>query len=168
MYQFTFDNRRSGRFGGIGCLVFGVLFLVAAYYIFKGLYYVLLVAAPVLFVLALLINWRAVAGVGKSYLDLLGRSPLMGLLVGALAFVGFPFLALFLFLTALGGRRADAMRQEFEQRMGSGHTAPQDAEYVDFEEIESAPKPGEQPLPPPVLPEKEAPKKPTNPYEELF
>lgn len=168
MYQFSFDNRRSSGFSGIGCLVFGVLFAVALYYIFKGLYYLLYWASPVLFIAALVINWRAVAEVGKGFLRLLERNLIWGVLVGFLAAVAFPLTALYLFMAALGGQKADEMRQEFERRMGGAAAPPKNAEYVDFEEVESTPKGNPESFEPPALPEKEAPKKPSNPYDEMF
>lgn len=156
----------SNRGGGWGCLIFGILFLVAMYYILKGLFYILLWAAPALFVLALIINWRAVADTGKEFLALLERNPLGGLLVGALAVVGFPILALYLFLRALGYKRM----QQFNQTMRDTRHAPED-EFVEFEELESRPKnappPPEEPLEQPPAPEKEQPK-PENPYDQMF
>ena len=68
--------RSSRQSGGIGCLVFSVLFLVAAYYISKGVFTVLWWGAPVLFLLALVINWRAVADTGREFLGILERNPL--------------------------------------------------------------------------------------------
>ena len=156
----------NSRGGGWGCLIFGILFLVAMYYILQGLFYILWWAAPALFVLALIINWRAVADTGKEFMALLTRNPLAGLLVGALAVVGFPVLALYLFVRALGYKRM----QQFNQTMRDARQAPED-EFVEFEELESRPKNAppapEEPLEQPPAPEKEAPK-PENPYDQMF
>jgi len=143
------------RNGGWGCLIIGILFLVAMYYVLKGLFVVLWWAAPALFVLALIINWRAVADTGKDFLGLLERNPLAGLLVGALAVVGFPVLSLYLFLRALGYNRV----QQFNR---ATRGAPPDDEFVEFEELESRPKNApqapEEPIELPIEPEKEQPK----------
>lgn len=154
---------------GIGCLLFGILGLFAAFYILKGVFTLLWWAAPALFVLALIINWRAVADTGKDFLRLLERNPLGGLLVGALAVVGFPVLSLYLFLRALGYKRT----QQFGQTMGETRQVPED-EFVEFEELESRPKnaPSTEPEAPqaPIEipePEPEVPK-PGNPYDQLF
>lgn len=162
---------RSG--GGWGCLILGILSLVALYYILKGLFYVLYVASPVLFVLALVINWRAVADTGRDFLSILQRNPLGGLLLGALAVVGFPVLALYLFLRALGYKQMD----QFNNTMRERHGAPEE-EFVEFEELESRSrhKPPVvedveiEPLPEPIKPapeHKEQPK-PGNNYDEFF
>jgi len=154
------------RNGGWGCLIIGILLLVAMYYVLKGLFVVLWWAAPALFVLALIINWRAVADTGKDFLGLLERNPLAGLLVGALAVVGFPVLSLYLFLRALGYNRV----QQFNRATRSAPPAPED-EFVEFEELESRPKNAppatEEPIELPIEPEKEQPK-PENPYDQMF
>ena len=161
--------------GGWGCLIMGVLALVAAYYILKGLFYVLYWASPVLFVLALVINWRAVADTGRDFLSLLQRNPLGGVLLGALAVVGFPVLALYLFLRALGYNKME----KFSRTMRGQNEQPEE-EFVEFEEIESRPKDGPpseataetfEPLPPPEEPapeEKPPIRKPDNRYDEFF
>ena len=160
---------RYGRGGGgLGCLIFGILFLVAAYYILKGLFVLLWWAAPALFVLALIINWRAVADTGKDFLKLLERNPLGGLLLGALAVVGFPILALYLFVRAIGYNKPNPFGPSVQE---SGQ--PAEAEFVEFEELESRRKgepasPPEEPLDleePPPTPE---PPKQDNTYDQFF
>jgi len=161
--------------GGWGCLIMGVLSLIAAYYILKGLFYVLYWASPVLFVLALVINWRAVADTGRDFWNLLQRNPLGGLLLGALAVVGFPVLALYLFLRALGYNKME----QFGRTMREQKRPPED-EFVEFEEIESRPRhttPADtgdayiEPLPEPEkeeTPQEKPPSRPENPYDQLF
>lgn len=165
MFIYSNTGGRSNPLGNIGCLIFGILGLVALFYILKGLFIVLWWAAPVLFLLSLIINWRVAAETGKSFLQLLGRNPLGGILVGALAVVGFPILALYLFLGALGNRQAEKMRRRFEGQFQE----PEKEEFVEFEEIESTPKKGPEkmePLTPPPAPEPE--KREDNPYDTFF
>lgn len=139
MQQFQFKSNGS-PFSGIGCLLTALLAAVATYFIFIGLYKVLYYASPVLLIAALVINWRVVAGIGQSLLNLLTRNPIAGLLVGAVAVLAFPFTAAFLFMSALGSRRMEKVvaemqqrQQDFEKQM-SGDAAA-DGEYVDFEEV---------------------------------
>jgi|GEM_PF-439480 len=176
---------RSARFnsgGGIGCLIFGIIGMVAAFFILKGLFKLLYWAAPVLFVLALVINWRAVVDTLKNWLKTMESNPLGGLLTAALAVLLFPVFALYLFLKSLGYNKIQQMQREFGSQQ-----SPAD-EFTEFEEIESTPKGGARPedtWEPPVLPEKEAespekakakkqktdeerPQKPENPYDEFF
>lgn len=176
---------RSARFnsgGGIGCLIFGIIGMVAAFFILKGLFKLLYWAAPVLFVLALVINWRAVVDTLKNWLKTMESNPLGGLLAAALAVLLFPVFALYLFLKSLGYNKIQQMQREF------GSQQPPADEFTEFEEIESKPKGGTRPedtWEPPVLPEKEAESsqkakgkkhkaneeqqpKPENPYDQLF
>ncbi|MFN0014324.1 MAG: hypothetical protein ACKVU2_07215 [Saprospiraceae bacterium] len=163
---------RSG--GGWGCLILGILALVATFYILKGLFYLLYWASPVLFVLALIINWRAVADTGRDFLGLLQRNPVGGLLVGALAVIGFPVLALYLFLRALGYKQME----KFSQTMRERTQVPED-EFVEFEEIESRPKHAPpdtetelyiEPAEPPSEPDPVEKPRPANdnPYDQFF
>ena len=103
-----FFNSGGGRFatrfsggGGFGCLIFGILGLVAAYYILKGFFIVLYWAAPALFVLALIINWRAVTDTLKDWFKTLESNPVSGLLTAAIAVLAFPVFALYLAVTVL-------------------------------------------------------------------
>jgi hypothetical protein len=165
----TFQNTPGG---GLGCLVGGILSLVLLYFVLKGLYAILYWAAPALFVLALIINWRSVADTGRGFLDMLSRNPLGALLIGALCVVAFPVFALYLFLKALGYNRLQRMQREFgipdpraKQR--------EEEEFTDFEEIISTPKStSEDELPPPPTVEKNQrsapPAPPGNPYDDLF
>ena len=179
MTMMIFDSRRGGyaaRFsggGGIGCLVFGILGLVAAYYILKGMFIVLYYASPVLFALALLINWRAVADTLKNWAKTLETNPVSALFTAALAVVAFPVFALYLFLKALGYNKMEDIRKAQES-----YGKPADGEFVEFEELESHPKgtvEDDEPIIRPDLPEKDTgqpranpSQQPDNPYDQFF
>ena len=150
MYVYSNFNNRPG--GGVGCLVFGILGMVAAYYILKGLFALMFWAAPVLFLLAILINWKSVADTGRNYLRLLESNPVGGLLLGALSVVGFPVLALYLFLKAVGANSTRPAGTPFGNP--PQNPEPED-QFVDFEELESRQK-----NKPPVVPDKEPRDKP--------
>ena len=163
-------GRYAARFsggGGVGCLIFGILGLIAAYYILKGLFIVLYWAAPALFVLALIVNWRAVTDTFKDWFKTLENNPLNGLLIAAIAVLAFPVLALYLFVKSLGYRKIAQMQRN--ERAAEG-------EFVEFEELESRPKEEpdrDEPVEPAAPPEKEPPaepevKKPENPYDRFF
>jgi hypothetical protein len=160
--------------GGVGCFVFGILALAALWFILRGLYKILFWASPVLLIVALFINWRAVMDTLKNWLRKMETNPVGGLFSAALAVLLFPFFSLYLFVKALGYNKIEQRQREFEQT----HRAEE--EFVEFEELESRPKGGvkaEEPAEPFVLPEKEhrqeakeePPKeKPKNPYDQLF
>lgn len=176
---------RMGRSGGLGCLLFSVLFLLALFFILKGLFALLFWASPVLIGLAVLINWRAVSDTGRDLLEQMKRNPAGVLVLGALAFfglwgsgvalidslgmgvikIGVPLLSLYILFRAMGYSRL----AQFQQTMGRP-SAPPEEEFVEFEELESRPKESpplpEEPLNPPDPPEQVH--KPGNSYDEFF
>jgi len=157
------QGRRGGILsGGPGCLIFGILAAVAIWFVLKGLYALLYWAAPVLFVLALVIQWRAVADTGKDFLSLFQRNPLAGLLLAGLCVLAFPLLAMYLFLRALGYNKAEELKQQFGQ--GAWERPGVGEDFVEFEEIESRPKGNpvsrDEPMELPLEPEKEPPLNP--------
>ena len=170
IYNYSFGNRNINQFpgGGLGCLIFSVLLVVGGYYLLQGLYYLLLWAAPALLVLALIINWRVFPDTIKSWVKSLETNPLNALLSLALAVLVFPFFSLYIFLKAVGYRKMEQLRQQFGEA-----AQPREAEnFVEFEELESTPKrtfETETEIPElPIEPEKEEPKKDSNPYDSLF
>lgn len=125
-----------GRFpgGGLGCVIFIALFLVAAYYVLKGLYFLLWWAAPALLVLALIINWKVFPRTISAWLDRLEVKPFEAVLQAVFAAVAFPFFSLWLFLKALGTRGAsDIPNNPYQEAQ-----APED-EFTEFEELDSKP-----------------------------
>jgi hypothetical protein len=167
--------------GGVGCFLFGVLALVALWFILKGLYKILFWASPALIVLALIVNWRAVRDTLKNWLHTMETNPVVGLLNAALAVLLFPFFTLYLFVKALGYNKIEQMQREFGQAQRA------EEEFVEFEELESTLKGGakaEEPLERQTLPEKEPEQKSKsdrqkakkelpeekleNPYDQLF
>ena len=169
-------GRRTGFLGGgTGCLIFGILALVAIWFIFKGLYALLYWAAPGLFVLALIIKWKAVAETGRDFVAFFQRNPLGALLLGAVCVVAFPLLALYLFLKALGYDRVEEIKRQFGAQDPFGKQQAPEDEFVEFEELESQPKSSKAADSEPVdlrkVPDKEPksePKKPQNPYDQMF
>jgi hypothetical protein len=164
MYSFgTGGSRQSGNnpFGSLGCLFFAALIIGTVYFFFKMLY--IWWVGPSLLALALLINWKVVAGLGKSLLALFKRDILLGLVFGAMCVFGFPIIALLLVFAALAGKRVEAFQKEFgagmnfpggdqnifgnptvlgdQASLGKPKSTNEEGEYVDFEEIETKPKP---------------------------
>lgn len=173
--QFNRNTRVIG--GGPGCLIMGILALVLFWFLLKGLYTLLYWVAPVLFVLALIINWRAVSDTGKDFLSLFKREPIMAIIVGAVSVMAFPLLALYLFLRALGYKRL----QEIKRQFGAETTSPpREEEFVDYEELDSQPMPPPrtsgkpldlepEPDPEPApRPRQQEPPKSSNPYDQMF
>ena len=148
-----FSVRGNGIFG----FVFLVLVLVVLFFIAKGIFKILALAAPVLIVAALIINYRTVINYLKFILSLLHRSPLTGIIAIILSILGFPILAGVLFGKAILDRKVRRFREQ--------HEARQRGEYVDFEEVDRRNRDEDLDLPPI---EKQQPPKEDNRYKDLF
>lgn len=168
MYKFSTQGAQFGRIpgGGLGCLIGLALVVFVSYYTLKGLYFILWWASPALVVLTLIVNWRVIPDTFKNWLAVLEKNPLSGLLGAAFAVLAFPFFALWLFLKALGYRKMESIKREFESAQN-----PPEEEFVEFEELESRPigkAPEPEPLDAPEVSEKAKPKKEDNPYDGFF
>ena len=145
------------RFNGIIGFAFMVLVFVGLFFIAKGVFTVLAWVAPVLIILALLINYRTVLNYLKFMLGLLQRNPVGGIIGILLSFFGFPILAGVLFGKSILDRKVKKLNEAYQ--------AEKDGEFVEFEEIIKPERETKLDLPPM---EKQAPVKKDNQYEDLF
>ena len=145
------------RFNGIIGFAFMVLIFVGLFFIAKGVFTVLAWVAPVLIILALLINYRTVLNYLKFMLGLLQRNPVGGIIGILLSFFGFPILAGVLFGKSILDRKVKKLNEAYQ--------AEKDGEFVEFEEIIKSERETKLDLPPM---EKQAPVKKDNQYEDLF
>ena len=145
------------RFNGIIGFAFMVLLFVGLFFIAKGVFTVLAWVAPVLIILALLINYRTVLNYLKFMLGLLQRNPVGGIIGILLSFFGFPILAGVLFGKSILDRKVKKLNEAYQ--------AEKDGEFVEFEEIIKPERETKLDLPPL---EKQAPVKKDNQYEDLF
>ncbi|MBK8829656.1 MAG: hypothetical protein IPN60_02165 [Saprospiraceae bacterium] len=145
------------RFNGIIGFAFMVLLFVGLFFIAKGVFTVLAWVAPVLIILALLINYRTVLNYLKFMLGLLQRNPVGGIIGILLSFFGFPILAGVLFGKSILDRKVKKLNEAYQ--------AEKDGEFVEFEEIIKPERETKLDLPPM---EKQAPVKKDNQYEDLF
>lgn len=145
------------KFNGIIGFAFMVLIFVGLFFIAKGVFTILAWVAPVLIVLALLINYRTVLNYLKFMLGLLQRNPVGGIIGILLSFFGFPILAGVLFGKSILDRKVKKLNQAYQ--------AEKDGEFVEFEEITKPERETKLDLPPM---EKQAPVKKDNQYEDLF
>ncbi len=145
------------RFNGIIGFAFMVLLFVGLFFIAKGVFTVLAWVAPVLIILALLINYRTVLNYLKFMLGLLQRNPVGGIIGILLSFFGFPILAGVLFGKSILDRKVKKLKEAYQ--------AEKEGEFVEFEEIIKPERETKLDLPPM---EKQAPVKKDNQYEDLF
>ena len=123
MYK-TYSTVRSVNPFLLLLALLGVLFF--AFWFLKNIVFrILYAAAPVLLILALVMNYRVVLGYGKWLIDTLRSNLVVGLIATALTIVGYPFVSAFL------AYRAYQLRGETFKRKKKG-----EGEYIKYTEVE--------------------------------
>jgi hypothetical protein len=122
----------SGRqsCGGIGCILLGILGVIAAFFIVKWTLVALFFASPLLLALALWIRPQAVRAALMRLLDVYRSQPVLGVVYTLLSILAFPLIALSLFMQAVVQQRL--AKAEQQSRGGTDGE-----EYVSFEEIDN-------------------------------
>lgn len=106
-----------------------VLFLIAIFFIARGIYRILAWIAPALFILTMVIRFKVVSSFGRTLWKLLNRKPLVGAFAVILTILAFPLVAVFLFGQAVFTKKLDDARKEYEANRYGIET--------DFEEVDS-------------------------------
>ena len=152
----NFQFGRQSRMGGIGCLLFVLLGIIALFYVLKWTFTLLFYASPLLFLLALVIKPQSVLNVFRWLGSVYRSNVLLGLIYTVLGVLCFPVVALALFMRAVGQGASVQQKSDVPE-----------TEYTDFEEVQSEPL---RPLttPEPIQQEEKKDPKADNPYEQLF
>ena len=148
-------------FGGIAGLLSLAVFMMVAFFLFKGLFWILSWAAPVLLIATLVMDYTIVTDFVKFLVKLTKDNPLFGIIAIVLSFVAFPFTVGFLFFKAMMRRTIKKMQQPKQETFADGESVNNvdDEGFADYEEIETL-----------ELPEVEIqkPKGRDNDYDQMF
>lgn len=109
-------------------IVMMVVFFVFLFFILGGLFRILAWAAPVLLILALLINYRTVINFARSIIRLLVNNLLWGILAIVLVVLGFPLVAGYLFVRSLLDRKVRKLEKDYLRR--------KKGEFIEYEEVD--------------------------------
>jgi len=131
--QYNFGNNRGNPMGPFVPLLFLAIILFLLYFIAKGIFALLYWAAPVLFILALIIDYRVFTDYIKFVINLLKSKPLMGVILILLSIIGYPVLSGFLFFKALMRRQIKKLKKESRVNTESTYT---EYEVVDEDDME--------------------------------
>lgn len=135
-------------------VLFLVLFVVAMYYILKGLFYLLYFTAPVMLIALLIIDHKIFLNHFKGVFNKIRQNPAVGILSLILQVIGLPFVLAYLLMKALFVRKLRSVEDRIRtQREG---------EFVEFEDVTEV----KEDLQLPRL--KEAEKEKPNQYNSLF
>ena len=141
--------------------IIGFLFLIAliagVFFIAKGIFKLLYFAAPVLIILALIINYRTVVNFFKWLFGLFKRSFLTGIIAVILTIIGYPIVCGLLFGKSILDRKI--------RKLQDAQRVEREGELVDYEEVIKPRREEKLDLPPM---EKQNPTPKENPYKDLF
>lgn len=162
-FQIGGGPQGGGRspFGGITGLISLVLFMMVAYFLFKGIFLILSYAAPVLLMATLIMDYTVVTDFIKFLAKLVKDNPLFGIVAIIVSLVAFPFTAGFLFFKMMMRRAIKKAQQPRPETQATGEPVNDvdDEGFADYEEIETL-----------ELPDIEAPKSKgrDNDYDQMF
>ena len=148
-------------FGGIAGLLSLAVFMMVAFFLFKGIFWILNLVAPVLFIATLIMDYTVVTDFVKFLGKLVKDNPLFGILAIVVSLLAYPFTAGFLFFKMMMRRAIKKVQQPRQETYASGDPVNDvdDEGYADYEEIETL-----------ELPEVEVqkPKGRNNDYDQMF
>jgi len=146
------------RFDSIASLLLLIAFIVALFFILRGVFILLSYAAPVLLIAAFIIDRSVVINYVKWLGGLVKSKPWMGIAAIVLSLVGYIVVFPYLFIKALLKKKVKDVQQKYERE--------QRGELIDFEEIESKPNFQDMLELPPM--EKRKPMEKRSEYDKLF
>jgi hypothetical protein len=129
----TYRTQSSSPFGGIISIIFFLLFFVALFYVAKFVFLILWYVSPVIFIAALLLDFKGVTNYGKWLINLGKRNLVAGVGATLLSLVAFPLVALFLLGKALFKKKVKEMQGQFEPADGS--RTPVEEDFIEYEEV---------------------------------
>lgn len=137
-FQLGGDPQGGGRspFGGIVGLISLAVFMMASFFLFKGLFWMLSLVAPVLLITTLILDYTVVTDFVKFLMKSLKDNPLFGIMAIVLSLAAYPFTTGFLFFRAMMRRVIMKVHQPKEEIFADGENV-NDEGFSDYEEVET-------------------------------
>lgn len=135
-------NNRSG--GGIISIIMMIAVLVGIYYLVQGLWWILGIIGPILFIVAFFLNRSVVTGWFKSIFSNFKTSPMMSVGKALLTFFAFPLVGGWLFTKAVVKNKAEEITKRAQPQYAEYEEVTVEAEaevveeddFLDISEIE--------------------------------
>ncbi len=122
------QNNRSG--GGFISIIMMIAVLVGLFYLTKGLWWILGLIGPILFIVAFFLNRSVVTGWFKSIFSNFKASPMMSVGKALLTFFAFPLVGGYLFSKAVVKNKVAEVSGQMKKA--------QQPEYTEYEDITDA------------------------------
>lgn len=137
-FQLGGDSQGGGGspFGGIAGLITLTVFMMVVFFLFKGLFWILSLVAPVLLITTLILDYTVVTDFGKFLIKSLKDNPLFGIMAIVLSLAAYPFTTGFLFFRAMMRRVIMKVHQPEEEIFAAGENV-NDVGFSDYEEVET-------------------------------
>ena len=117
----------SNPFGFLGPVLILALIFFALYFVAKGIFSILMWAAPVIFIATLILDYTVFTDFIKFIIKLLKENTVMGILAAILTFFGFPFVLGYLLLKAIMRRGIKSAVKRAEKEKNT---------YTEYEEVQ--------------------------------
>lgn len=122
----NFDQKNSWK-----VIVGAIIGLIILFWLAKGVFYILNIAAPFLLIITLIMNYKVVLGFGSWLLDLLKKDIIVGLLASVGTVVFFPVVSAYLFGKMLLLRKVNKMKSDYTDQ---SYNIKDD--YTSYEEVD--------------------------------
>jgi predicted membrane protein len=173
--SFRVGGNPNNPFGSIINLLIFLAILAGAYFLIGGALKLLYLAAPVLLIATLVINYRIVADYAIDVFETFRTDILWGAVKVAFTILCYPLVIGWLFAKSLIYRKVGKLKQQFEEQVKAtnpnfgAQTSGHDPEFADFEELSSdkldLDKKPETPI---ILQLPKTKDKPTDDYDHFF
>ena len=158
-----FNAKSSGGFNIIPALIFGVIFLVALFFVARFVFNILSYLSIVFLIITLIMDYKIVVNYVKWIFSMMGKNPLFGVGLVLLTIFGHPVVSLFLFGKAMVKKKVKEMTQQFE-----GQTERDQGEFTEYEDLTPEDEGLVELPPPPVRQKPKQTRGGRNEYEDLF
>ncbi|MBR9922559.1 MAG: hypothetical protein GYB31_17115 [Bacteroidetes bacterium] len=120
-------NNFQFRGNGFTAIIALIVLFAVIYFVAKGVFWLLSVVAPVLLILAAILDYKVIVNYVKWVGKLFQRDVLMGIGISILSVIGYPVLFAILFFRALMSKKVKDAKKAYEKREG---------EFIEYEEVE--------------------------------
>jgi predicted membrane protein len=171
--SFRVGGNPNNPFGSIINLLIFFAVLAGMYFFIGGVFKLLYLAAPLLLIATLIINYRIVADYAIDVFETFRTDILWGAVKVAFTVLCYPLVIGWLFAKSLIYRKVDKIKQQFEEQVKAANPNLESkgttTEFADFEELSSEMlNKSKKEEPPIVLQIPKIKEKPTDDYDQFF
>jgi hypothetical protein len=154
--EFNVGGSGRGPFGFFGPLIALAFIFAVLYFVASGFFWLLSWVALPIFIITLIMDHKVVLDYINFVFKLLKENTIVGVIAVLVTFFGYPFVAGYLFMKALGKRQIKKMVDHVEKESNTFSEYQEVKEEEDFLEL------------PPLQQKKPQPQSRNNDYDDMF